>query len=336
MYYNITIHYKEVSVMSIQEIVSEIKNKQPKIQSVFFVGCGASMSDLFPAKYFFEQNAKKLRCSLYTANNFNYSTPVAVDNTSIVITCSLSGNTPESVEATKLAVSKGAHVISITNQADSPLATNANYAIIHGFSENYGAKMEKPARALELACEILNVYEGYAHYEDLHAGLSRIFDLINASVPMALPLAKQFAQENFDADILYVMSSGATQYTAYSFSMFLMMEMQWLKSSSFHCGEFFHGPFELSDESAHYLLMMNDGPTRYLDERALAFLQRTHAHYTVIDAKDFGLGAHIPASVVEYFNPLLIGGLDRPFGEEIAKLRQHPLTMRRYMWKMEY
>ena len=40
--------------------------------------------------------------------------------------------------------------------------------------------------------------------------------------------------------------------------------------------------------------------------------------------------------MAEYFNPMLIGGLDRPFGEEMAKLREHPLTMRRYMWKMEY
>ena len=153
---------------------------------------------------------------------------------------------------------------------------------------------------------------------------------------MVMPLAKSFAEQNYNAPILYVMSSGATQYVAYGFSMFLMMEMQWLPSSSFHTGEFFHGPFELADENAHYLLMMNDGPTRAMDERALAFLQRMHAKYTVLDAKDFGLTSRIPATVAEYFNPMLIGGLDRPFGEEMAKLREHPLTMRRYMWKMEY
>ena len=96
--------------MSIQEIVAAIKNKQPEIKTVYFVGCGASMSDLFPAKYFLENNAKKLRTSIYTANNFNYSTPAAVDNTSVVITCSLSGGTPETVAATKLARKLGAHV----------------------------------------------------------------------------------------------------------------------------------------------------------------------------------------------------------------------------------
>ena len=119
--------------MTIKEIVATIKAKQPEIKTVYFVGCGASMSDLFPAKYFLENNAKKLRASIYTANNFNYSTPAAVDNTSIVITCSLSGNTPETVEATKLAVEKGAHVVSITINPESGLAKNSQYQIIHGF-----------------------------------------------------------------------------------------------------------------------------------------------------------------------------------------------------------
>lgn len=322
--------------MTIKEIVASIKAKQPELKSVFFVGCGASMSDLFPAKYFLENNTRKLHVCIYTANNFNYSTPVAVDDTAVVITCSLSGGTPETVEATKLATKRGAHVISITNKAGSPLDVEAEYTIIHGFFESYGAKMEKPARALELACEILNEYEGYEHYDDLHDGLDKIFDLINASVPMFRPIAKKFAQENFDAPILYVMSSGATQYTAYGFSMFLMMEMQWLESSTFHTGEFFHGPFEMADEKAHYVLMMNDGPTRPLDARALTFIQRMNSKYTLIDAKDYGLSTHIKSTVVEYFNPLMIGGLTRLLGEEISILREHPLTMRRYMWKLEY
>ena len=212
--------------MTIKEIVASIKAKQPEIKTVYFVGCGASQSDLFPAKYFLENNAKKLRTSIYTANNFNYSTPAGVDDTAIVITCSLSGNTPETVAATKLAVEKGAHVVAVTHKADSALAQNGQYQIIHGFYESYGAKMEKPARVLELACEILNEYEGYEHYDDMQDGLSKIFDLINDSCKLFRSTAKKFAEDHYNAPILYVMSSGATQYTAYSFSMFLMMEMQ--------------------------------------------------------------------------------------------------------------
>ena len=39
-----------------------------------------------------------LRASLYTANEFVHATPAAVNENSIVITCSLGGNTPETVK----------------------------------------------------------------------------------------------------------------------------------------------------------------------------------------------------------------------------------------------
>lgn len=87
--------------MNVKEIVADIKAKKPEIKSLLFVGCGASMSEMFPAKYFMDRNAKTLRSSIHTANEFNYSTPVSCDETAIVVTCSLSGGTPEAVAATK-------------------------------------------------------------------------------------------------------------------------------------------------------------------------------------------------------------------------------------------
>lgn len=322
--------------MKIKEIVASIKAKQPEIKSVYFVGCGASMSELYPGKYFLENNSKKLRVSLYTANDFNYSTPSGVDDTAIVITCSLSGGTPETVAASKLAQEKGAHVVSVTIDPNSALAKASDYQIIHGFAASYGAKMEKPANVIALACEILNEYEGYEHYDKIQDGLAKIYDLINESIEFVMPEAKKFAEAHYDAPVLYCMGSGATQYVAYSFASFLMMEMQWLPASSFSSGEFFHGPFELADENAHYLLLMNDGPTRPMDARALTFIKRMNANATVVDAKDFALSSHIDKEVVEYFNPILIGGVLRVYAEQIAIKRNHPLTKRRYMWKLEY
>ncbi|WP_178042521.1 SIS domain-containing protein [Frisingicoccus sp.] len=322
--------------MNVKEIVSAIKADKPEITSVFFVGCGASQADLYPGKYFLDANAKKLRASLHTANEFYYSTPAAVGPDSIVVTCSLSGGTPETVAATKKAMELGAEVIAVTIDADSPLAKAAKYQIIHGFAKDYAAKMEKMTNVLALACEILNTYEGYALYDDMQDGFSKIYDLINESVKTLLPRAQAFGKEYKDMPMLYVMSSGATAMVAYSFSMFLMMEMQWVPSSSYNCGEFFHGPFELAEKDVPYLLLMNDGPTRPMDARAMTFLQRFDTKLTVVDAKDFGLSSVIKSSVVEYFNPMLLCGVLRMYAEQLALERNHPLTMRRYMWKLEY
>ena len=37
-----------------------------------------------------------------------------------------------------------------------------------------------------------------------------------------------------------------------------------------------------------------------------------------------------------YLSTILIAGVTRLLGEEMAIKRDHPLTMRRYMWKLEY
>lgn len=322
--------------MTVKEIVAAIKAERPHITSVCFVGCGASMSELFPGKYFLEASSRRLRVSIYTANEFNYSTPVSVDESAIVVTCSLSGTTPETVAASKKAMDLGAAVISVTHIDGSPLALASHYQIIHGFEESYAAKLEKMTSVLALSAEILNTYEGYAHYDAMQDGLSTIYGLIETAVSSSMPAAEAFAESYKDMPILYVMSSGASQMVSYSFSSFLMMEMQWINASSFHDGEFFHGPFEMVDQDVPYLLLMNDGPTRPMDSRALTFLQRFNAKVTVLDAKDFGLSSHIDRSVVEYFNPMLISGVLRIYAEQLAIVRNHPLTKRRYMWKLEY
>ncbi|MFT8340917.1 SIS domain-containing protein [Clostridium beijerinckii] len=322
--------------MELRQIITEIKAKQSEIKSVFFVGCGASKAELYPAKYFLEGNAKELRTSLYTANEFNYATPVSVDNTSIVITCSLGGNTPETVKATSLAKSLGAHVIAVTHTEGSPITKDADYVVLHGFELNYAAKLEKMTKVLTLAVEILNQYEGYLHYEKMTDGLGKIYDLIEKAVSSVLPEAKEFANAYKDAPVIYVMSSGATHEVAYAFSICLMMEMQWINSSTFHDGEFFHGPFEIVDKDVPFLLLMNDGRTRAMDSRALDFLNRFDAKTTVVDAKDFGLGSEIAKEVVDYFNPMLITGVLRVYAEQLSIVRNHPLSKRRYMWKLEY
>ena len=322
--------------MELNRIISAIKEKQSEIKSVFFVGCGASKAELYPAKYFLEGNAKQLRTSLYTANEFNYATPVSVDDTSIVITCSLGGATPETVEATTLAKEKGAHVIAVTHVEDSAITTDAEYVVYHGFHESYAAKMEKMTKVLGLATEILNQFEGYQYYEKMIDGFDKIYGLIENAVSSVVPQAKAFADAYKDDEVIYVMSSGATHEVAYSFSICLLMEMQWINSGTFHDGEFFHGPFEIVDKDVPFLLLMNDGKTRGMDARALEFLQRFDAKTTVVDAKDFGLGSAISSEVVDYFNPMLISGVIRVYAEQLAIVRNHPLTKRRYMWKLEY
>ncbi|MCF1602731.1 MAG: SIS domain-containing protein [Tetragenococcus koreensis] len=321
--------------MNPKSIIKEILGKN-EITHVVFVGCGASKADLYPAKYFLDQNAKKISVSHYTSNEFNYTTPALVNENAVVVTASLGGTTPETVEANTVAKEKGAHVISLTRSEGSPLTKDADYVILHGFAENYAAKLEKTGYALQLAVELLNQVEGYEHYEAMQSGFDKIYDLSQQSALEARKDAKQFAEQFKDEEVIYVMSSGATHEVAYSTSVCLMMEMQWINSGTFHAGEYFHGPFEITDKDVPFILLMNDGSTRSIDARALTFLERFDANTAVVDALDYGLSSAIEKSVLDYFNPFVITAVFRVYAEELAKARQHPLTKRRYMWKLEY
>lgn len=324
-----------INLNQVKEIVADIVSKHT-VENVAFVGCGASKSELYPGKYFLANASKKLRVTHYTANEFNYDTPDWLGDTTVVISASLGGSTPGTVKANAVAKAAGATVISVTHAAGSALTKDADYSVIHGFEANYAAKLEKMGYVMALALEILQQTEGYDKYDKMIEGFDKIFELAENSAQAAKKAAKEFAQAYKDAPVIYVMSSGASAEVAYSTSICLMMEMQWINSGNFHTGEFFHGPFEITDKNVPFVLLMNDGKTRALDSRALTFLERFDALTTVVDAKDYGLSSAVSSDVATYFNPMLHTAVFRVFAEELSYVRQHPLTKRRYMWKLEY
>lgn len=325
----------EIDLSIPQKIVADVLSSHT-ISSVAFVGCGASMSDLYPAKYFLANNTDKLNVQLFTANEFNYDTPQWLGEHTFVITCSLGGGTPETVAANKTAKDHGAPVVALTKEAGSPLTEGVDHVIVHGFDANYAAKCEKPGYALALALEILQQTEGTDRYDDMRAGLTGIFDLCEASARQAKGAAEQFAQDFKDDEMIYFLASGASEKMAYSHAAFLFTEMQWIDAASYNAGEYFHGPFEVTTPGKPYVLFMSDGATRPMDSRTLTFLERMGAKVALIDAKDYGLASVVPARVVTYFNPFVHLAVMREYGNQLAAVRQHPLTKRRYMWKLTY
>ena len=318
-----------------RDIVSDILSKRD-VRSIAFVGCGASSAELYPAYYFLKDASTKLRPFHFTANEFDYDTPAWVDEHCLVLTCSLGGNTPETVAANDVAHQHGAAVVAVTHKAESPLAKDADYVITHGFEANYAAKLEKMGYVLDVALELLQQVEGYEHYDAMIDGLTKIFDHGERSAQQAKGLAAKFGRDFKSDPIIYYMSSGASLDVAYSESVCLMMEMQWINSGNFSTGDFFHGPFEIVDKDVPFVLMMNEGNTRHLDERALTFLHRFNAKVGVVDTKDYDLADVVAPEVITYFNPFIHTAVFRTYAEALSKERNHPLTLRRYMWKLEY
>jgi len=261
--------------------------------------------------------------------------PNALGDQSVVIVCSHGGTTPEAVEAARIARDRGARIVTLTHNETSEVAAFADQNIVYEWGDESKVQNNPMAITLSLCLEILQKTEGYAHYDDFHQGLLQIDDVVAIARNEVSERTGVFAAAYQDADMFYVLSSGASYGHAYGFAACSLMEMQWLNASAIHSGEFFHGAFEITDKQTNFIVLLNEGRTRPLDERVIAFLERFAENYEVVDARELGIGT-LPKSVVDYFNPVLFYSVLCDYREALAKIRNHPLETRRYMGKVPY
>ncbi len=330
---------------NIQQISQEISDKlsdKGGIKSVYLVGCGGSLGALYPSECFLRRESSALRHSLINSNEFVHSTPKDFGTNSVLILACHKGNTPETIAAAKLGKEKGATVIILTWLEESEITPFGDYVIQYSFDASpdhlkgdIDYSGEKTLCALRLCVEILNNTEGYKNYEKFYQGLSMITSVIRKARAQVKERALKFANEYKDDSVIYTMGSGASYGAAYMESICIFMEMQWLDSSSIHSGEFFHGPFEITDKKRPFMIQIAEGSTRELDERALKFLKQYAQRIEILDAKELGLSV-IDSEVVDYFNHSLFNNVYPVYNHELAVMRDHPLTTRRYMWKVEY
>lgn len=308
---------------------------RPDTAEVFLVGCGASLADLYPARYFLEQRTASLRVGSYTANEFVHATPAALGERSVLIACSHGGGTRETVEAARAARDAGALTVSLTNNRSAEISRITDRSIRYEWGPESAVCDNPIAITLALALEILARTEDVVDYDDFRLALEQIDDLVQAARRSCRERTKTFADACGDEQFWYVLSSGASYQHAYAFAVCSLMEMQWLDASAIHCGEFFHGPFEITDRETPFILLMNEGRTRPLDERVRRFLDQYANTVEVIDASTLGLSALAP-SVVDYFNPVLFASVLNDYREALAEVRGHPIDKRRYMGKVDY
>lgn len=334
--------YKSTDIKGIIEEILAAKKEKGGVKSLYFVGCGGSLGALYPAKTFMERECASIKCAWINSSEFVHSTPKDFGANSIICLACHKGNTPETIAAAKLGKEKGAAVILLTWLEESEIVEFGDYVVLYSFDaspDHLAGEIdyagEKTMCALLTAVELLHQTEGYAHYNAFLEGLSRITGIIRTARAHVAQRALDFAQEYKDDAVIYTMGSGAGYGAAYMESICIFMEMQWINSGSIHTGEYFHGPFEITDANIPFVIQVSEGSNRPLDERCLAFLKTYAKRIEVLDAKELGLST-IDANVVDYFNHSLFNNVYPIYNHALAEARRHPLTTRRYMWKVQY
>lgn len=308
---------------------------------VFFVACGGSLSIMHPAKFMLDQASQNLPSDIYNASEFTHRAPKRLTSDSLVILCSMTGTTKETIAAAEFARQAGALTVSLTVERDSPLARASDHVV--GFEAHYttgipiDAKNSNYARIYQLVLGLAARYGGDDRMEALTSSLDALQGVIDNAKTVFAQRFDDYAPHFAQQDVIYTMASGASYGAAYSYAVCVLMEMQWINSHPIHANEFFHGAFEVLDKDRCYILMKGLDSTRPLEERAENFLLRfgSKANILVVDATEIDF-----AGVAEEFRgalaPLVFFDTLWEFAYRLADIRKHEMMeARRYMKKLD-
>lgn len=327
-------NYPEVKVLeNVKEVLKAIEGR--KFRRMYVIACGGSSALMYPSQFLVDSKAKELSCEYLNSNEFIYRNSPAVNENAVVILCSQEGMTPETVAAAKYAREKGATVITIAMVDDSALQKEGEFFVKYGYYETADPIDTSYGVMYLLAAGILQAQEGMQIFDDMVKNLEALKPVIARAKEQYAEKAEEFGRLCREDRVLYSLGSGTTYSQAYVFCNCYMMEMQWINAIPIHAGEFFHGPFEIIEKDSPVIMLMGLDQTRFLEERALKFLQKYTDRIFRIDMKEVDF-MDVEESYQGYLGALVINNICRMFSKAIAKERDHSLDIRRYMHLVEY
>ncbi len=331
---------KTLEVLTVEQIEGQLVaavealRSRPEITNVFLTACGGSYALMVPPQHTV-QSSTTLEAHALNAREFTTRAPKTLGERSLVVLCSHSGDTPETVEAARFARERGALTIALTHKLDSPLAEAAEFVVgyQHGDEKSY-AYTSAPL-LYRLIQALVDRAEGSSTYDVASASVARLDGLVHGLLAAEYERADAWGKSHARSGLIYTMGSGPNYGSAYSFAICLLQEMLWVHSQGINSAEYFHGPFEITDFDVPFIDLIGLGASRPIDERAHAFLVTKSDDVLTLDAAEWDL-AGVPEPLRASYAHLLFTPLLRLYAERLADHRGHPLSVRRYMWRMEY
>ncbi|WP_113357675.1 SIS domain-containing protein [Rhizobium sp. SYY.PMSO] len=307
------------------------------VSHVFLVACGGSLSIMHAGKYFIDRHSDVLTSDIYNGDEFVARDPRKLGPDTLVILCSQTGTTKETVRAAAHARARGAATIGMTLDAGSPLAKAVDHVVAYQASYTTGIPIDAADSNYGVLYMILAGLIGNREVTTkLLSSLGNLQPAIDKAHVQYASRFAQFAERFRDKPVIYTVASGANYGAAYSFAICVFMEMLWINSQAIHADEFFHGPFEVVDSEASFVCMIGLDETRRLEERARDFLYRfgDKNQVLVVDARELDL-AGIDEAFRGYLVPLIFFDALWKFAYRLAEQRgKVMLEDRRYMKKI--
>lgn len=301
--------------------------------NLFFLGAGGAGVLMQPALQLLQ------RSSTFPAYLENAAELMAVGSAnlgagSIVVIPSLSGTTKEALEINAFAQAKGATVIGLTGNSESPLAQAVDLNFTNEAADDTSSESFY-LQSLLIALSILRHRGELAEYDRIVAELGalpqQLLEAKRTFEPEAETLATAFADEGYHI----FTAAGASWTEAWYFATCILEEMQWIRTRPVHASDYFHGTLELVEKGVSVVLLKGEGPTRELAERVERFTPTVTDTFTVIDTADFALDG-ISDDVRALVSHIVHATVLERFSAHLEVARKHPLTIRRYYRRVAY
>jgi glucosamine--fructose-6-phosphate aminotransferase (isomerizing) len=284
------------------------------LSRVYIVACGTAYYSGLVAKFIFE-NFCRISTDVDVASEFRYRQPV-LDEDSLAIFISQSGETADTLAALKLAKSKGCKTLAICNVVGSSLSRQAQYTLYTHCGPEIGVASTKAFTA-QLAALYMLALDWAAKRESLSKDLLKKY--VGELWSIALKagqflkssdyirdIAKKFADKK---DFLYL--GRHINYPIALEGALKLKEISYIHAEGYPAGEMKHGPIALIDEQMPIVVIM---PKSSVYEKILSNIEEAKSRGATIIAivnKDDEIAAqktdyqiYIPKTD-EFFSPII-------------------------------
>lgn len=270
------------------------KEALQKLQRISIVACGTAYHAGLAGKKALEA-LTRIPVETEVASEFRYQDPI-LDENSLVVVISQSGETADTLAVLREAKQKGARVLAITNVVGSSIAREAQDVFYTWAGPEIGVASTKAYLTQLVAMYTLALYFAQTlgtlsedEIEDYKAALLSLPDQVEETLKLA-PLVEEMAKPIAKVSDVYFLGRGMDNVTATEASLKLK-ELTYIHSESYPGGELKHGPIALIEEGTIVLCPLTQGA---LLEKMISNLKEVHTR----GARIFAITTQAHASVV--------------------------------------
>ena len=281
------------------------------LNKIYLVACGTAMHAGLAAKNILEHICK-IPTEVDIASEFRYRDPI-VDEKTLCIFISQSGETADTIAALKLSKEKGAKTLAISNVIGSSITREADYSIYTHAGPEIAVASTKAYTSQVVLLAILAIYFS----ETLELNDKNILKLKNnilelpSKIEETLKCAeqiKEFGHRIYQEKDVFFLGRGIDETVAKE-SALKLKEISYIHADSYPAGELKHGPIALIENDITVISIMTD---KNLVEKTVSNIQEviTRGAKTLvvtnqnIDDKMFDTVIHIPETNT-FISPIL-------------------------------